>query len=211
MCIYPRGPALESKCNIWFHFISGGKDDQESNRTITGSQPNTVAKEKAAKTPAQPVEPKELHLVLRLRNEQRELHDIKFEFTVGKDTSHSVSQELVEAGLVNGQDLIVMAANLDKILEKKEKQIVFRLNSGCGPNEAPCDKSLLGFAQLTLVDWLLLGQGRAAGYNYYILWKSILKQGHFSVWSEMASLWSLCSFLLPCPQRVSVYPQLVFG
>lgn len=93
----------------------------------------------------------ELHLVLRLRNEQRELHDIKFDFTIGKDTSESVSRELVEAGLVDGQDLIIMAANLDKVIEKREKQQVFRLNSGCGPNEQPCDKSLLGFAQLTLM------------------------------------------------------------
>lgn len=99
-----------------------------------------------------PLPSEELHLVLRLRNEQRELHDIKFDFTIGKDTSQSVSQELVEAGLVDGQDLIVMAANLDKMVEKRERQIIFRLNSGCGPNEAPCDKSLLGFAQLTLVD-----------------------------------------------------------
>lgn len=104
--------------------------------------------------PEQPVsaDSTRLHLVLRLRNEQRELHDIKFDFTVGEDTSHSVSRELVEAGLVDGQDLIVMAANLDKIIEKRDRQIVFRLNSGCGPNEAPCDRSLLGFAQLTLSD-----------------------------------------------------------
>jgi len=94
----------------------------------------------------------ELHLVLRLRNEQKELHDIKFDFTIGKDTSESVSRELVEAGLVDGQDLVIMAANLAKVIEKREKQLIFRLNSGCAPNEAPCDKSLLGFAQLTLLD-----------------------------------------------------------
>lgn len=94
----------------------------------------------------------ELHLVLRLRNEERELHDIKFDFTIGKDTTESVSRELVEAGLVNGQDLVVMAANLDKVIERGEKQQIFRLNSGVGPNEAACDKSLLGFAQLTRRD-----------------------------------------------------------
>ena len=102
--------------------------------------------------PSNNQESEEMHLVLSLRNDQRELHDIKFDFTIGKDTSESVSRELVEAGLVDGQDLIIMAANLDKIIEKREKQQVFRLNSGCGPNEAPCDKSLLGFAQLTLLD-----------------------------------------------------------
>lgn len=97
-------------------------------------------------------EVEELHLVLRLRNEERELHDIKFDFTIGKDTSESVSRELVEAGLVDGQDLIIMAANLDKVIERRERQQIFRLNSGVGPNEAACDKSLLGFAQLTLIE-----------------------------------------------------------
>lgn len=107
--------------------------------------------EKSSDVPTEAAGAEELHLVLRLRDEQRELHDIKFDFTIGKDTSETVSRELVEAGLVDGQDLIIMAANLDKVIEKREKQQIFRLNSGCGPNEAPCDKSLLGFAQLTLM------------------------------------------------------------
>ncbi|KAH3720240.1 hypothetical protein DPMN_063156 [Dreissena polymorpha] len=47
--------------------------------------------------------------------------------------------------------MIVVAANLQKILDNKlVKSLTFALNSGCAPHEAPCDKSLIGFAQLTI-------------------------------------------------------------
>ncbi|XP_053374088.1 serine/threonine-protein kinase OSR1-like [Mercenaria mercenaria] len=114
-----------------------------------------------------------INLVLRLRNEKRELNDIKFDFTPGQDSSDSVSRELVEAGLVDGKDMIVVAANLQKSLDNRmlkslclsklyllspflvRKQRFLGevyMNSGCAQNEAPCDKSLIGFAQLTIND-----------------------------------------------------------
>ncbi|ESO08243.1 hypothetical protein HELRODRAFT_110447 [Helobdella robusta] len=94
-----------------------------------------------------------IYLVLRLRNENKELNDIKFEFTAGEDTAQSVAREMVEAGLVDGKDLIVVAANLQKILDNPEMRgIVFALNYTCSAHEVPDDKALIGFAQLSIVD-----------------------------------------------------------
>lgn len=95
-----------------------------------------------------------INLVLRVRNQKRELNDIRFEFTVGRDTSEGVASELVAAGLVDGRDLIVIAANLDKITHHPEmgQNLTFRLNSESESNEVPDDKALIGFAQLTISD-----------------------------------------------------------
>ncbi|XP_033097588.1 serine/threonine-protein kinase OSR1-like [Anneissia japonica] len=92
---------------------------------------------------------KTISLVLRLRNDKQELHDIRFEFTPEKDTPEGLSQELVNADLIDGQDFIVVAANLRKVVEQPDvKSFVFRLKSA--PNEAPDDKTLIGFAQLSI-------------------------------------------------------------
>ncbi|XP_076684532.1 serine/threonine-protein kinase OSR1 isoform X3 [Andrena cerasifolii] len=108
-----------------------------------------------------------INLVLRLRrpetyftledrseNQKRELNDIRFEFAVGVDSAEGIAAELVGAGLVDGKDIVVIAANLQKLIDSagQLRTVTFPLNSGYAANEVPDDKALIGFAQISITD-----------------------------------------------------------
>jgi hypothetical protein len=71
-----------------------------------------------------------ISLVLRMRDEKKELQDIKFEFLPNKDTVDEISHELVNAKLIDAIDMIAVSANLNKLLENQSlSSITFPLVS----------------------------------------------------------------------------------
>lgn len=95
-----------------------------------------------------------LNLVLRMRNGKRELNDIRFEFLVGKDSAEGISSELVGAGLVDPRDIIVISANLQKLIVSNGAltSVTFPLNSAIAANETPSEVALIGFASISILD-----------------------------------------------------------
>ncbi|CAI2352625.1 unnamed protein product [Caenorhabditis sp. 36 PRJEB53466] len=98
-----------------------------------------------------------LNMVLRVRNQQRELNDIKFDYTKSADTVEGIAHELVTAELIDCHDLVIVAANLQKLIDFAEQKsdrrsITFALNSGVHANEVPDERTLTGFAQISLLD-----------------------------------------------------------
>lgn len=117
---------------------------EQSEQTVTGHSEH--------ETSADDFPP--INLVLRMRNQNRELHDIRFEFAVGKDSSEGIASELVEAGLVDSRDVLVMSANLQNLIDSRAnmKTVTFQLNSGYAAGEVPDERSLIGFAQISITD-----------------------------------------------------------
>lgn len=134
-----------------------GNDDNKDQKKTKENRPKAEGKNVEVQHQPTPTTPKpppqiNLDLTLRLRNAKKELNDIRFDFTPGKDTPEGVAQELVSAGLISGQDLVVVAANLKKVIDDppSSKSMMFPLKSSSNSNEVVDDKTLIGFAQLTI-------------------------------------------------------------
>jgi serine/threonine-protein kinase OSR1/STK39 len=82
------------------------QQQQTSNSNANASQTNNTSDTNST-----------LHLVLRMRDEKKELQDIKFDFLLNKDTVDEISHELVNAKLIDAIDMIAVSANLSKLLE----------------------------------------------------------------------------------------------
>ncbi|KAJ8735821.1 hypothetical protein PYW07_007441 [Mythimna separata] len=100
----------------------------------------------------------QINLVLRMRNARNELNDIRFEFAAGKDSADGIATELVGAGLLDARDAGVTAQQLQRLVDDflfpaqapPPRSLTFRLCSA--PPEPEDEQSLLGFAQISIVD-----------------------------------------------------------
>lgn len=101
----------------------------------------------------------QINLVLRMRNARNELNDIRFEFAAGKDSADGIATELVGAGLLDARDADVTARQLQRLVDDflfaqppppPPRSLTFRLRSA--PPEPEDEQSLLGFAQISIVD-----------------------------------------------------------
>ena len=65
---------------------------------------------------------------------------------VWQDSADGIANELLTAGLIVGDDLVSMAANLDRLITQPppSKQLCFKISSGIATHESPDEKALLG-------------------------------------------------------------------
>lgn len=134
---------------VWSSDEEGDSDDETIQKKKSSKQ--VSLSEEASGVPENQ---RTVNLVLRMRNTKRELNDIRFEFQPTKDSADGIANELLSAGLIVGDDLVAMAANLDKLVSNppSSKNLTFRISAGIAKEDTPDEKALLGFAQLSIAD-----------------------------------------------------------
>ena len=107
--------------NINVQLQPAKRPEDISTTTATSNAPAATTPTKSSSTPVAACDASvrlaPLHLVLRMRDEKKELQDIKFEFLPNKDTVDEISHELVNAKLIDAIDMIAVSANLNKLLD----------------------------------------------------------------------------------------------
>jgi len=133
---------------------SDDEDNDNGTSSAAGATPSyPPPTAQAAPAPAAaPIASRPLSVVLRMRNPNKELNDIRFEYQPTKDTTEGIATELLTNGLINKSDVTVMASSLRQLIENTPptRVITFRVSTGFNTGEAPDEKTLLGFAQLSL-------------------------------------------------------------
>jgi serine/threonine-protein kinase OSR1/STK39 len=105
---------------------------KQSNKPINDETTSSSSSSSSSTSKVQPNSSAEhlppIHLVLRMRDEKKELQDIKFDFLPNKDTVDEISHELVNAKLIDAIDMVAVSANLNKLLENSSiSPITFQL------------------------------------------------------------------------------------
>uniref|UniRef100_A0A8R1DXB7 non-specific serine/threonine protein kinase n=1 Tax=Caenorhabditis japonica TaxID=281687 RepID=A0A8R1DXB7_CAEJA len=124
----------------WEFEYDSPEESDDSDDDDEGGESERKKKEAKTEVAAVQGEAETLNMVLRVRNQQRELNDIKFDYTKSADTVEGIAHELVTAELIDCHDLVIVAANLQKLIDFAEQKsdrrsITFALNSGVHANE----------------------------------------------------------------------------
>lgn len=142
------GRLHKNETGDWVWSSDEDDDDENPGKNKTSKTPKVIS----ISEEHLPENQRTINLVLRMRNTRRELNDIRFEFQPNKDSAEGIANELLTAGLIVGDDLVSMSANLDKLIANPppSKNLTFRISAGINASETPDEKALLGFAQLSI-------------------------------------------------------------
>jgi hypothetical protein len=68
-----------------------------------------------------------IHFILRIRDEKKDIFDIKFDFSPINDSAEKIALELIESNLVNVKNKKIIAENLNHLLNTLESSIIFQI------------------------------------------------------------------------------------